>query len=201
MIGDPTMKSHLTPVLFLDRDGTINVEVNYLSDPCDFRLLPGAAEAIRQFNVAGWTVVVITNQSGIGRGYFTEATVTAIHKRMRDELASHGARVDVVYVCPHHPVEACACRKPKPTLYRQALADLELTGAPCAIVGDKLADLEPGHALECRTVLVKTGHGAEEAVRPETRAFNPDAILPDLLAAAQYLLQTTDNPTEDYPTQ
>lgn len=179
------------PVLFLDRDGTVNVEVNYLRDPAGFRLLPGAAEAIRRFNAAGWAVIVVTNQSGIGRGYFTEADVTAIHRKMADELAAHGGRVDAVYVCPHRPEDACACRKPKPALYRQALADLGLSGAPCVVVGDKLTDLEPGRDLGCRTILVKTGHGFDEAARPETRDFGPDAILPDLLAAAESLLSTT----------
>lgn len=178
----------MKPVLFLDRDGTINVEVNYLSDPGDFRLLPGAAEAVRAMNDAGWAVVVVTNQSGVGRGYFTGETVAAIHRRMADELAACGARVDAVYVCPHHPAEGCNCRKPNATLYRQALVDLGLTGAPCAAVGDKLTDLEPGRALGCRTILVETGHGPEEAARPNMRAFGPDAILPDLLAAARFLL-------------
>lgn len=175
-------------VLFLDRDGTLNEEVNYLSDPADLRILPGAPEAVRRFNAAGWAVVIITNQSGIGRGYFTAGDVAAVHAALTAELAIHGAHVDAIYVCPHHPDAQCACRKPKPALYQQALADLGLPDAPCVAVGDKMTDLEPGRALGCRTILVQTGYGAELAAHPETLPFMPDAILPDLPAVAAYLL-------------
>ena len=175
-------------VLFLDRDGTVNVEVNYLSDPAGLQLLPGAAEAIRRFNAAGWAVVIITNQSGIGRGYFTAEDVAAVNAALVAALAAQGAHVDAIYVCPHHPDAQCACRKPKPALYQQALADLGLPDAPCVAVGDKMTDLEPGRALGCRTILVQTGYGAELAAHPETLPFIPDAILPDLPAVAAYLL-------------
>ncbi|HOU13853.1 MAG TPA: HAD family hydrolase [Anaerolineae bacterium] len=175
-------------VLFLDRDGTLNEEVNYLSDPADLRILPGVPAAIRRFNAAGWAVVIITNQSGIGRGYFTAETVAAVHAALTAGLAAHGAHVDAIYVCPHHPDAQCACRKPKPALYQQALADLGLPDAPCVAVGDKMTDLEPGRALGCRTILVQTGYGAELAAHPETLPFIPDAILPDLPAVAAYLL-------------
>lgn len=184
-----------TSVLFLDRDGTLNEEVNYLSDPADLRILPGVPEAIRRFNAAGWTVVIITNQSGIGRGYFTTETVAAVHAALTAELAAQGARVDAIYVCPHHPDAQCNCRKPKPALYQQALADLELPDALCVAIGDKMTDLEPGRALGCRTILVQTGYGAELAAHPEMLSFTPDAILPDLWAAAQYLLGPDENPT------
>ncbi|HOT90313.1 MAG TPA: HAD family hydrolase [Anaerolineae bacterium] len=178
-------------VLFLDRDGTVNVEVNYLSDPAGLQLLPGAAEAIRRFNAAGWAVVIITNQSGIGRGYFTAEDVAAVNAALVAALAAQGARVDAIYVCPHHPDAQCECRKPKPALFRQALADLHLEQTPCVAVGDKMSDLEPGRALGCRTILVQTGYGATLAAHPETLPFMPDAILPDLSAVAAYLLGDT----------
>ncbi len=177
-----------TSVLFLDRDGTLNEEVNYLSDPADLRILPGVPEAIQRFNAAGWAVVIITNQSGIGRGYFTVETVAAVHAALTTELAAHGAHVDAIYVCPHHPDAQCECRKPKPALYRQALADLALADAPCVVVGDKLSDLEPGRKLGCHTILVRTGYGAALAAHPEMLPFTPDIILPDLPAVAAYLL-------------
>ncbi len=177
-----------TAILFLDRDGTLNEEVNYLSDPADLRVLPGVPEAVRRFNAAGWAVVIITNQSGIGRGYFTAEDVAAVHAALTAELAAHGARVDAIYVCPHHPDAQCDCRKPKPALYQQARADLGLPDTPCIVVGDKMSDLEPGRALGCRTILVQTGYGAELAAHPETLSFMPDAILPDLSAVAAYLL-------------
>ncbi len=180
------------PILFLDRDGTLNEEVNYLSDPADLRLLPGVAEAIRRFNAAGWVVVIVTNQSGIARGYFTEETLNAIHQKLRTELAKDGARVDRIYVCPHHPDDHCACRKPKPTLYQRAIQDLGLSTEQCVIVGDKLTDLEPGVELGCRTVLVKTGYGAALAAQGENLSFHPDVILPDLSAVAEYVLQKRD---------
>ncbi len=175
-------------VLFLDRDGTLNEEVNYLSDPANLRLLPGVPEAIRCFNAAGWAVVVVTNQSGIGRGYFTAEDVAAVNAALMAALEAQGAHVDAIYVCPHHPDAQCACRKPKPVLFQQALADLRLEHAPCVAVGDKMSDLEPGRALGCRTILVQTGYGAALAAHPETLPFMPDAILPDLAAVAVYLL-------------
>ena len=175
-------------VVFLDRDGTINEEVEYLSDPHDFRLLPGAGQAIRHFNEVGWAVVVITNQSGIGRGYFTWERLEAIHQRMLEDLAAVGAWLDGLYVCPHRPDEGCKCRKPETGLFEQALLALGLTLPPCVAIGDKMTDLEPGRKLGCTTVLVLTGHGARELENQATWPFEPDAILPDLDAAADRFL-------------
>jgi histidinol-phosphate phosphatase family protein len=177
-----------TSVVFLDRDGTINEEVEYLSDPRDFRLLPGAAEAVRSFNEAGWHVVLVTNQSGIGRGYFTWETLNSIHQRMTDELAAAGARVDGIYICPHRPDEECDCRKPKTGMFEQAMRDLGKPPGPCAVIGDNITDLEPGQELGCTTVLVETGYGAEHVANRAAWAFVPDAVLPDLRAAAEWLL-------------
>jgi len=186
-------------VVFLDRDGTINEEVEYLSDPRDFCLLPGAGQAIRHFNEVGWAVVVITNQSGIGRGYFTWERLEAIHQRMLEELAAVGAWLDGLYVCPHHPQEGCKCRKPGTALFEQALHDLGCClgspAPPCVTIGDKMTDLEPGRKLGCATVLVLTGHGAEQVINRAKWSFAPDAILPDLNAAAEWLMRPPPRPS------
>lgn len=182
------MKNSNGPILFLDRDGTINQEVNYLSDPRDLRILPGVPEAIRRFNQAGWTVIVVTNQSGVGRGYFTQATVNAIHAQIQESLNAADAHIDAFYICPHHPDDHCPCRKPKAYLYQQAIRDLHLTPQKCVIVGDKMTDLEPGRQLDFYTILVETGYGIQQAANLAPQDYHPDLILPDLLGVAQRLL-------------
>lgn len=176
----------LRPAVFLDRDGVINVEVSYLGDPTGFQLLPGVAVAIRRLNQAGLPVIVVTNQSGIGRGYFSAAAVDSVHQRMCDELAHADARVDAVYLCPHRPDEDCTCRKPAPGLLTQAAAELGLDLAQSVIVGDKFTDLAAGAAVGCRTVLVLTGHGAEEWQQGGAPA--PDHVAAHLAAAVEWWL-------------
>lgn len=176
------------PAVFLDRDGTINAEVNYLDTPDEFRLLSGAAKAIRRLNRAGWPVVVISNQSGIARGYFTYETLEAIHGRMQAALARVGARLDGIYVCPHHPDDGCPCRKPGTALFEQAAHELGLDVPRSVTIGDKFSDLEPGRRLGSHTVLVLTGHGKTEWARRQE--WQPDAVLPDLQTAVEWLLTT-----------
>jgi len=124
------------PAVFLDRDGTINEEVGYLDDPDRLRLILGAAEAIRLLNEAGILAIVVSNQAGVGRGYFSAATVEAIHVRLAEQLAKRGARLDGIYYCPHHPSEGCGCRKPKigrnPLWLGGRCGEL-LRGAACSI--------------------------------------------------------------------
>lgn len=163
--------------IFLDRDGTINREVNYLSDPDQFELLPGAAETIAGWNTGGWMVVVVTNQSGVGRGYFSAETVQAIHERMQSELAERNARIDAIYCCMHRPDEACACRKPKVELFRRAADDLGIDVQKSYFVGDKWSDVLPAAQLGGRGILLLTGHG-------ETEAANAPADAPPVATAA-----------------
>src|SRR5713226_7491643 len=101
----------MRPTIFLDRDGTINIEVNYLKSPDELRLIDGAAEAINHLRAAGYAIIVVTNQSGIARRFMTSETLEAIHQKLRDELAARGAHVDGIYACPHHPDDGCECRK------------------------------------------------------------------------------------------
>lgn len=152
--------------VFLDRDGTVNKEVHYLSDPGQLELLPTVAETIAKLNSAEIAVVVITNQAGIARGYFSESRLGEIHVRLKELLAPHGARVDGIYYCPHHPAEgvgdygiSCNCRKPLPGMLLQAAEDLNLDLNRSLMVGDRTSDLEAGFAAGCETALVRTGYG------------------------------------------
>jgi len=181
--------------VFLDRDGTLNVEVDYLSDPDDLRLLPGVPAALRRLAEAGFLLCVVTNQSGVARGLFDEETLFRIHERLVAELAAEGARVDSIGYCPHHPGEGelpyrreCRCRKPGPGLLEDAALRFGVDLARSFTVGDSLRDLEAGAALGVRGVLVRTGKGAEEErkARASGRAVT---VVADLAAAAEWILR------------
>lgn len=136
----------LRPAVFLDRDGTIIEDRNYLGDPAGVYLLPGAAEAIVALNQAGWPVIVVTNQSGIGRGYFSEADYRAVADRMIELLTAEGASVEATYFCPHAPgvLPDCLCRKPAAGLFEQAAKEKGLDLARSHYVGDRVRDLVAG---------------------------------------------------------
>ena len=174
----------MRPAIFLDRDGVICEEVNYLADPNRLRLLPGAAVAIKRLNDAGLATIVVTNQSGIGRGYFTAETVSAIHDRLRAGLAAAGASLDALYCCPHRPEEGCQCRKPQAGLLRRAAAEHGLELRASVMVGDKLSDLEAGRAAGCGTVLVLTGYGGRE----RHGVTVDDHVADDLADAVEWIL-------------
>ncbi len=155
--------------VFLDRDGTINVERDYLFRREDFEFISGVPQAIKKINDAGFLVVVVTNQSGVARGYYSEADVKLLHDFVEQQLASQGAHVDAFYYCPHHPDKghapyrkACSCRKGEPGMLLDAARDLNIDLTQSFIVGDKLADVEAGLAVESTPVLVLTGHGERE---------------------------------------
>ena len=156
------------PAVFLDRDGTINVEKEYLYRPQDFEFTPRAIEAIRMLNQAGYLVVVVTNQSGVARGYYSEEAVRALHVHVAQLLAADGARVDGWYYCPHHPGGkapydlVCSCRKPLPGMLMAATEELGIDLGRSWMVGDKLADIEAGIAAGCRPILVLTGYGDQD---------------------------------------
>ncbi len=178
------------PAVFLDRDGTINVEKDYLYRVDEFEFTPGAVEAIRLLNQAGYLVVVVTNQSGVARGYYSEADVKTLHSHIDQVLMSQGARVDAWYYCPHHEHgnppynQLCECRKPLPGMLRQAASDHAIDLTRSWMVGDKPADIEAGLAAGCRPVLVMTGYGAETADRLPSEV----PCYPDLLTAAQFIV-------------
>ena len=143
-----TRKVH--KAVFIDRDGTIAKDVPYCSRPEDFELLPGAAEGIKLLNEHGFKVVVITNQSGIARGYFTEEMLARIHGKMQKELAKHGAHVDAIYYCPHHPDDNCECRKPKPKMVLQAALHLDIDLSQSYVIGDTEMDVELARQAGCK---------------------------------------------------
>lgn len=169
--------------VFLDRDGTIARDVHYCRRPEDFELLPTVPEAIKVLNDSGFKVVVITNQSGIARGYFTEQTLASIHQKMVNELAIHGAKVDAIYYCPHHPDDGCECRKPGTALFHRAARELDIDFSLSYVIGDLHMDMEAGRALGCKTVLVTTG--PENAKKPSDP---PDYIADSLIQAARWVV-------------
>ena len=163
--------------IVLDRDGTIILEKHYLSSPNQVELLSGAAEGLRDMSAMGFGLVVVTNQSGIGRGYFTEETLDRVNQKMIDLLGEHDVYLDGIYHCPHTPQDACSCRKPKPELLLKAAKDKHFDPSKCFVVGDKGSDIQLGKAVGATTILVNTGYGREAA-----KDFNvqPDFIVDGL---------------------
>ncbi len=170
--------------VILDRDGTINVERNYLSAPAELELLPGAAAGLRAMQDLGLGLIVLTNQSGIGRGYFSLETVNGIHAALTRILAEAGVALDGVFICPHVPGDGCSCRKPQPGLAEQAARELGFDLTEAFVVGDKACDIELGQNCGAKTILVRTGYGAETETSRESR---PDFVADDLLCAADVI--------------
>ena len=185
------------PAVFLDRDGTINVEVDHLSRPEELRLLPDAARAIARLRSAGCPVVVVTNQSAVARGLLTEAELSGIHREFERLLREQGTGVDAIYYCPHHPEfgspayrRACACRKPGPGLLRRAALEHGLDLERSFMVGDRLSDLQAGWNAGCRVVLVLTGYGEETRREVDPGLLRRvDFIAGDLGRAAEWILR------------
>jgi D-glycero-D-manno-heptose 1,7-bisphosphate phosphatase len=165
--------TELRRAAFLDRDGTLIVDADFLAHPDCVELLPGAIDAVRRLNDAGVIVVVVTNQSGIARGLLTEDDYARVEERVRLEFADAGARIDATYHCPHHPAitGACDCRKPGLGMYEQARDDLSLDTAASLYVGDRWRDVAPGIALGGRAILVtSTATPHDDLMRAERDA-------------------------------
>lgn len=185
-MGDTRLASERRFVL-LDRDGTIVVERNYLSRPEQLELLPGAAEGLRALREMGFGLVVITNQSGVGRGYFSAAELDRIHSRLREMLAAEGVTLDGIYCCPHTPEDNCDCRKPKPGLALAAARDLGFDPASAIVVGDKACDIDLGRNIGAATFLVNTGYGAAVCQCDDVM---PHFFVMDLVEAAAVIERT-----------
>ncbi|MDA8363174.1 MAG: D-glycero-beta-D-manno-heptose 1,7-bisphosphate 7-phosphatase [Gammaproteobacteria bacterium] len=174
--------------VFLDRDGTINVEKNYLHRLADWEWIPGAVDAILRLNRAAYLVIVVTNQAGIARGMYGEEEVRRLHDQIDAMLAPLGARIDAYYYCPHHPDfgdrTSCSCRKPAPGMILQAQRDWDIDLSRSYIVGDKIADIEAGLAAGVTPILVATGYGARS--RPTLAAGV--RCVSDIGAAAELIL-------------
>jgi D-glycero-D-manno-heptose 1,7-bisphosphate phosphatase len=180
--------------VFLDRDGTIIEEVGYLDRAERVEFYPWTIDAIRAFNRAGLAVVMISNQSGVARGFFTETVVDHVHAHMEAMLAEGGARIDAYYYCPHHPdgkvagyTQPCDCRKPGRGLVDRAVRELDVDPARSFVVGDRWVDVALARAVGASGVLVRTGYGMSvEQQRPDD--LTADAVVDNLIAAASWIL-------------
>ncbi len=189
----PEMKQ---AAVFLDRDGTINEEVGYLDDLGKLRIIPQAVQAIRLINGSGMLAVVVTNQSGVARGYFTEAFVVSVHARLQELLQERGAHLDAFLYCPHHPTEGtepyrtcCLCRKPAAGMLQQAAGQWEIDLARSYMIGDTLNDMAAAEKAGVKGVLVRTGYGRDAERDLAAAPVKPVHIAADILAAVSWIMR------------
>ena len=186
--------------VFLDRDGTINEEVGYLDSIDKLNLFAYTSEAIRLINESGMKAVVMTNQSGIAKGYFTEEFVRTVHKRIQEMLRERGAFIDAFYYCPHHQTEgvgiylqSCACRKPEAGMLVQASKDLDIDLRRSYTVGDMLKDIQVAHTVGAKGILVKTGYGIntieKDLASESSEICQPSYIAEDILDAVKWIMK------------
>ncbi|MGH7530883.1 MAG: D-glycero-alpha-D-manno-heptose-1,7-bisphosphate 7-phosphatase [Gemmatimonadales bacterium] len=176
--------------VFLDRDGTIIEDTGYLHEPGKVRLLPGAGEALRRLQEAGYLLVIVTNQSGIARGRYTVAEYAAVQRRLGELLTAQGVHLDGAYYCPHHPrlTGPCECRKPGLQLFREAQLALDVDFTGSWWVGDRLADVHPARQLGGRGILVATGEANLHQGQARARGVT---VVADLTQAADEILRAT----------
>lgn len=198
MIHAANTKNRLRPAVFLDRDGTLTVETDWIVRPEFVTLLPGAARALARLEGAGFTSVLVTNQSAVARGMIDEPMLAHIHARLRELLAAEGGRLDAIYYCPHHPRDGvgrwkaeCECRKPKPGLLTRAAHELGLDLAQSWMIGDAERDILAAEALGVRAILVATGKGASEFHKLAQHDRPMPRYVPDMSAAAELVLSTS----------
>lgn len=182
----------MNKAVFLDRDGTIVEDVGYMASPEQIKFIPGAIEAIKMLNEAGYKVVVISNQAGVARGLVTEDMLQTIDKTLHKWILNGGAHLDGMYYCPHHPEhgvypykQACLCRKPHPGLIKRAHRDLNIDLSQSYMIGDKASDVEAGKRAGAKTIFVTTGRGEEEKEKLNSK---PDHIAESLAQAVKWLL-------------
>jgi D-glycero-D-manno-heptose 1,7-bisphosphate phosphatase len=180
--------------IFLDRDGTINTEVEYLSKPEQIELIPRSADAIREARDLGFKIVIVTNQSGIARGFLTEAQLSDVHAELTSRLLSQNARIDGIYYCPHHPSigagpyrKDCDCRKPKPGLIVRAARELDIDLTRSFSIGDRMSDVLAGKNAGLTSLLVRTGYGTQELASLPPGTPQIDHVADDLYGAIQYV--------------
>ena len=193
------------PAVFFDRDGTLNEEVEFISAPEQLRLIPGAGRAVRAVNEHGLLAFVISNQSGIARGLFTEADLIPIHAKFEQDLGKNGARIDRIYYCPHHPTAGippyrtdCECRKPRPGMLRRAAEDLGADLSMSYVIGDRIVDVLAGKNAGAKGILVLTGYGETSAEECRAQGIVPDYIAPTVKEAVEFILNERKGvPTEN----
>jgi D-glycero-D-manno-heptose 1,7-bisphosphate phosphatase len=182
--------------VFIDRDGTISEEVGYINHPSRFHLFPYSAAAIKLLNENGWLAIVVTNQAGVARGYFSEDMIQAVHASMTKELESSGAKLDAVYYCSHHPSVGeppyrfdCDCRKPKPGLIARAGTDFDIDLENSWMVGDRFSDIELARNAGVKSMFVMSGYGRGEWEH-QRQSWNeqPDQVAENLLEAVRLIV-------------
>jgi D-glycero-D-manno-heptose 1,7-bisphosphate phosphatase len=182
--------------VFIDRDGTISEEVGYINHPSRFRLFPYSASAIKLLNENGWLAIVVTNQAGVARGYFSEDMIQTVHAAMRKELEDGGAKLDAVYYCSHHPSVGeppyrfdCDCRKPKPGLIARAATDFNIDLSKSWMVGDRYSDIELARNAGVKSMFVMSGYGRGEwEHQRQTWNEQPDEVAENLLEAVRLIV-------------
>ena len=187
--------------IFLDRDGVINHNPpnrGYVRKWGEFTFIPNAREAIRELSENGYRIIVITNQSGIGRGLYSEEDVVDIHSKMVSEISKAGGTIDAVYYCPHHPDAGCECRKPKPGMLARAACEHNVELSSACLIGDWITDIEVGQRVGATTFLVLTGLGQESyyhyihtkpCLRADENGHRPDKIFTNVYTATRWLLK------------
>lgn len=190
MNAEPNSQNAKPPrAVFLDRDGTLNVDKHYLSDPEQLELIPGTGPALKRLQDAGFLLIIVTNQSGIGRGYYTEENMHAVNRRLITLLAPLGVRFTKIYYSPEAPEQPSVGRKPSPAFLFAARDDLAVDPARSFMVGDKVIDLECGwNAGVQQSILVRTGYGAEVEKKLGERAARA-VVVDDVAAAAEWILR------------
>lgn len=180
----------------MDRDGTISEEVGYVNHPSRYRVFPFSAEAVRELNARGWLAILVTNQAGVARGYFTEELIGEVHQVLRQELERGQAHLDAIYYCAHHPSVGeppfrldCDCRKPRPGLIRRAAAEFEIDLAQSWMIGDRYSDIVLAHNAGVRSCFVLTGYGRGEwEYQRTTWQHQPELVAENLLAAVREIV-------------
>lgn len=190
----------MRPAVFIDRDGTISEEVGYINHPSRFRLFPYAADAIKYLNDNGWLAILVTNQAGVARGYFSEEMIQTVHAALTAKLESNDAKLDAIYYCAHHPSVGeppfrlnCDCRKPKPGLITRAAHDFEIDLSASWMVGDRYSDIELARNAGLKSAFVLSGYGRGEWEHQSAGWIEkPDFVAEDLLEAVNLIVTEAD---------
>lgn len=169
--------------IFLDRDGVINEEIEYLHEPEKFKFVKGALEGIKKMQDMGFAIVIVTNQAGIGLGYFTKEDFFRVNKVMLRGFYDNGIIISKIYFCPHSLSDNCTCRKPKIGLFKRAREDLNIDFGSSFVIGDKVSDIEAGKKIGAKTIFVMMGHGAKF----KSTKIKPDRVVGNLIEAAEFI--------------
>ncbi len=184
------------PAVFMDRDGTVNEQMGYINHLDRFVLLPGAGKAVRLLNETGYLAIIVSNQSGVARGYFPVELVHRVHHKMKTGLERDGAALDGIYFCPHYPSgkihpygKGCDCRKPGTGLIQRAETDFDIDMDNSYVIGDRCSDIEMAHKAGLKSILVKTGYGRGDLAYVFPRLpFQPSHVAEDLLDGVKWIL-------------